>query len=146
VEVQGLQLALFSYQEPDNIVDLGSGSGLGGFLPLVNLQDVTYQQVYQMIVSSYPFLQTKTVESVRYQIVAGTNFMIEFHNYPFSRDRFFVIANKPLGSGAPTVTSIYKNGVDIGNSIASSLSIPGAFNYEADVTFKGLYAYFRKSV
>lgn len=130
VEVQGLDLSLFSYEEPDNIDDLSTGFPFGGFLPLADLQDTLYLEVYQHVLGSYQMLATKTVQSVRYQLVQGTNFMIEFSNYPFSHSVYVVMAFKSLDSSIPpSVTSISKNGVDISNTIVNDLTLPGAFNY-----------------
>ena len=119
---------------------MDNNAPFGGYFPLADLDDSLYQEVYQFVIGKYDLLLTKTVESVRYQIVQGTNFMIEFTNYPFSHDIYVVIAHKPLGATAPHVDHIYKNGVDIHNTIVTtSSSILGAFNYEADTEFKGLY-------
>ena len=42
VSVQGTQLNLYSYEEPDNVAALVQGQGLGGYIPFVNLDDPTY--------------------------------------------------------------------------------------------------------
>jgi len=145
VKVEGGSLVLFSYEEPDNIVDLGVGQ-VGGYLPFIDLQDASYLEVYTHVVGKYPTLLTKTVESVRYQMVAGVNFLIEFNNHPFSHDKYQVIAHKPL-SASVSITSINKNGVDISNTVLSNgVAMPGVFNYEADTTFREVYSYFREKV
>ena len=68
-------MVLFSYEEPDNIVELEVGQ-VGGYLPFVDLQDATYIEVYNHVLVKQPVLLTKTVESVRYQLVAGVNFLL----------------------------------------------------------------------
>lgn len=68
-------MVLFSYEEPDNIVELEVGQ-VGGYLPFVDLQDATYIEVYNHVLAKQPVLLTKTVESVRYQLVAGVNFLL----------------------------------------------------------------------
>lgn len=139
ISVNGLTLALNTYQEPDNVYNLLSNNIntstttqtiLGGYLAFVNLQDATYLACYQQLLNQYPFLSTKTVQEVRYQIVAGTNFMIEMNNQPFSNDNYVAIVFKPLSSTPPTVTQIYKNGVNITSTIlTNTLALPGVFNY-----------------
>ena len=69
VLAQGTKLSLHSYEEPDNVVALVQGQGVGGYLPFVSLDDPIYLEVYQYIIQQYPYLATKEVESVRYQIV-----------------------------------------------------------------------------
>ena len=49
---------------------------VGGYLPFVDLQDATYIEVYNHVLAKQPVLLTKTVESVRYQLVAGVNFLL----------------------------------------------------------------------
>ena len=135
MEVQGTNLVLYSYEEPDNVVDLEGA--MGGYLPLTDLQDSSYQTVYQHVVSHFPILTHKQVESVRYQMVAGVNYLIEFTHYPFSYDVYLVVVHLPLSGQSPQVQTIHKNGVDISNTIVSnSLALPGAFNYEADSHFR----------
>lgn len=130
VLAQGTTLSLHSYEEPDNVVALVQGQGVGGYVPFVSLDDPIYLEVYQYIIQQYPYLATKRVESVRYQIVQGTNFMIELNNDPFSNDIYLAMAFKPLGSASPSIISLHRNGVDITkNAFSSSLGIPGAFNY-----------------
>lgn len=145
IQIDGLSLILFSYQEPDNVVNIPANPSLlaGGFLPLLNLNDPTYLQTKQFVVQSYPFLSNKIVESVRYQLVTGTNFMIEFNNNPFSADSYLVVVFVPLGTGTPTITQLYRSGIDVKNN-AMPVGVPGSFNYEADPTFRGLYGYFRQ--
>ena len=73
--------------------------------------------------------------------------MIQFNNDPFSYDTYLVMVFKPLGNASPSIASMSKNGVDITmNAFSSSLGVPGAFNYEADATFKGIYGYFKQKV
>lgn len=86
-----------------------------------------------------------TIESVRYQIVSGTNYLINFNDLPFSSDHYIAIVYYPI-SGSPTVTSLHRNGIDITHCL---LILPftqtGAFNYELDTTFKSMYKLFRSS-
>lgn len=145
VQINGLNLILFSYQEPDNVVNLPSSpsSVAGGYLPLLNLNDPTYLQAKQLVIQSYPFLNNKIVESVRYQVVSGINFMIEFNNDPFSADSYLVTVFIPLGTGTPTINQLYRSGIDVKNNLMPT-AVPGSFNYEADPTFRALYSFFRQ--
>jgi len=73
--------------------------------------------------------------------------MIEMNNDPFSKDIYLALVNKPLGNSSPSIISLNKNGVDITqNAFSSSLGVPGAFNYEADHTFKATYDQFKSAV
>lgn len=144
VEVVGTQLALFSYQDSDGIIELESA--VGGYLPFYDLEDQTYLEVKNFAVSRFPVLEGKVVREVRYQMVAGVNFLVEFECLPLSEDIYQVLVFKPL-SLSPQILSIYRNGVDISNTIVSSNpGIPGVFNYEADATFKEVYQFFREKV
>ena len=44
--------------------------------------------------------------------------MIEFNNYPFTNDIYVAVAKQPLG-GTVSVVNIFKNGVDVTNTIVS---------------------------
>ena len=48
-------------------------------------------------------------------------------------------------AGTPSVTHLYKNGVDVVNNIVQS-GVPGAFNYEADPSFRTVYSPFKSGV
>jgi hypothetical protein len=85
VQVNGLDFSLYSYNEPDSVV-ANATAQLGGFLPLLTLADPIYLSVYNSLIANYPFLQYKTVQEVRYQVVVGTNFLITFNAQPFSSD------------------------------------------------------------
>lgn len=79
VQVQGIALTLYSYEEPDNVVTLPANQ-VGGYLPLAHLQSSTYLTAKNYLLQQYSYLQGKNLQSVRYQIVAGTNYMLEFNN------------------------------------------------------------------
>ncbi len=79
VQVQGIALTLYSYEEPDNVVTLPVNQ-VGGYLPLAHLQSSSYLTAKNYLLQQYSYLQGKNLESVRYQIVAGTNYMLEFNN------------------------------------------------------------------
>jgi hypothetical protein len=57
---------------------------LGGYMLLTSLNDPLYLSVYNALIANYPFLQYKNVQEVRYQLVAGTNFLILLNALPFS--------------------------------------------------------------
>lgn len=88
IQINGLDLSLFSYQQPDNVISLSSSNNfnspniynapvaLDSYLPFLNLQDPIYLTAYNFLLSFYPFLKYKTVYNVRYQMIAGTNFLI----------------------------------------------------------------------
>jgi hypothetical protein len=144
IQVNGLSFSVESYQEPDSIAAATNASAIlnlpGGYLPFLTLTDPLYLSVYNYLLSKYAYLAYKNVQEVRYQLVAGTNFMITFHSQPFSDDLFVALAYQPLHNGQPVINSLYKNGMEITNVI---MSIPlGAYNYEADAKFKSLYTYF----
>lgn len=130
IAVCGLNFSLFSYQEPDSIsTDPAATLNIpGGYLPLLTLTDPIYLSAYSFLVSNYPFLIYKNVEDVRYQLVAGTKYLITFNSQPFSTDIHVAVIFQPLGVGSqPVISSIYKNGIDITNTIMSTP--PGGYNY-----------------
>jgi hypothetical protein len=83
------------------------------------------------------------VQDVRYQVVSGANFLLTLNAQPFSDDLYVASIYQPL-NGNPVVNSLYKNGLDITNTIM--IKPPGAYNYEADANFKALYMFFEQAV
>lgn len=79
IQVDGTSLSLYSYDEPDNVIPIPANQ-VGGYLPLPNLQDSYYVTGKNYLLQTYTFLTGKTLESVRYQIVSGTNYMLEYNN------------------------------------------------------------------
>jgi hypothetical protein len=142
VQVNGLAFSVYTYNEPDTAV-AASTAQLGGFLPLLTLTDPLYLSLYAAIIANYPFLQYKNVQEVRYQVVAGTNYLITLNTQPFSTDQYLVAAYQPL-SGPPLFNSILKNGIDITSTLMSRPTAP--YNYEADSNFKALYTYFKQAI
>ncbi len=55
-------------------------------MPLLTLNDPLYTAVYNALITNYPFLQYKSVKEVRYQVVAGTNYLITLNAQPFSNE------------------------------------------------------------
>jgi hypothetical protein len=62
---------------------------------------------------SYPALLTKNIESVRSQVVAGTNFMLMLNNLPFSKDQYIAIVSVSLGTTSASILNLYRNGIDV---------------------------------
>jgi len=63
-------------------------------------------------------------------MVAGTNFMIILNGYPFNDDEYIAVVNQPLGNATPSVTSLYKNSMDIKNTIINNpFAVAGVFNF-----------------
>jgi hypothetical protein len=85
IQVNGLAFSVYTYNEPDALV-AASTAQLGGFLPLLSLTDSLYLSVYNALLTNYPFLHHKNVQEVRYQVVAGTNYLITLNAQPFSSD------------------------------------------------------------
>lgn len=142
IQVNGLAFSVYSYDQPNSAVAV-STSQLGGFLPLLALTDALYLSVYSALLLKYPFLQHKNVQEVRYQLVAGTNFLITLNAQPFSSDSYLALVFQPL-NGPPSFTSLLKNGVDITSTLISQPA--AAYNYEADANFKALYTYFKQAI
>jgi hypothetical protein len=97
IEIKSLVLNLYSYEEPDNLLKLvnppkttttttTSSTTLvpGGYMPFLNLNDPNYLKVYNFLIAQYPILVNKNIVSVRYQMVAGTNFLLFLNNFPFA--------------------------------------------------------------
>lgn len=116
---------------------------LGGYKLLTSLNDPLYLSVYNALIAKYPFLQHKNVQEVRYQLVAGTNFLILLNALPFSSDQYLALVYQPL-SGPPSFLSLLKNGVDITSTVMSRPA--NAYNYEADKNFLNLYTHFRQVI
>lgn len=129
ISVAGLDFSLYSYQEPDS-VSTNPTATLNlppGYLPLLTLNDPSYLISYAYLLLRYPFLTYKNVEGVRYQVVAGTNFMITLDSQPFTDDVYVAMIYQPLNLGQPVISGLYKNGVDMTNVL---FSIPvGSYNY-----------------
>jgi hypothetical protein len=83
------------------------------------------------------------VQDVRYQVVAGANFLLTLNAQPFSDEIYVASIYQPL-NGNPVINSLYKNGLDITNTIMIKPS--GPYNYEADTNFKSLYMFFEQAV
>lgn len=98
-----------------------------GYLPLLSLADPSYLCSYAYLLLRYPFLVYKNVEGVRYQLVAGTNFMITLNSQPFTDDVYVALIYQPLNLGTPVISAIYKNGIDITNTLFSTPA--GSYNY-----------------
>ncbi len=49
-----------------------------------------------------------------------------------------------LGPVTPVINSLYKNGIDITNTLIPT--IPASYNYEVDTNFKSLYTYFSSAM
>jgi hypothetical protein len=99
IEIKILVLNLYSYEEPDNLLKLVNPPKTttttttttnsttlvpGGYMPFLNLNDPNYLKVYNFLITQYPILVNKNIISVRYQIVAGTNFLLFLNNFPFA--------------------------------------------------------------
>lgn len=129
ISVTGLDFSLYSYQEPDS-VSSNPAATLNlppGYLPLLTLTDPSYLNSYAYLLLRYPFLAYKNVEGVRYQLVAGTNFMITLNSQPFTDDVYVALIYQPLNLGLPVISSLYKNGVDMANILFSTPA--GSYNY-----------------
>jgi len=69
IEVKDLYLNLYSYEEPDNLINLinqpktntTAPSLPGGYLPFLNLNDALYLKVYRYLIAQYPILATKNI-------------------------------------------------------------------------------------
>lgn len=61
VQVNALTFSVYSYDEPNSVIANATAS-LGGYLPLLTLTDPIYLSVYNALITSYPFLQYKTVQ------------------------------------------------------------------------------------
>lgn len=53
-------------------------------MPFYYLDDQTYLEVKDFVVNKFPVLDGKVVKEVRYQMVAGVNFLLEFDCLPIS--------------------------------------------------------------
>jgi hypothetical protein len=143
VQISGLTFSLYSYEEPDPSGP-AQPNPVGGYLPLLKLTDPIYLKALSALTKKYTFLSNKNVEDVRYQLSAGTNFIISLNQIPFSNDEYVAVVYQPINDPNPQINFLYKNGIEITNTILNSKA--GAYNYEGDGMFKNLYGYYKQIV
>jgi hypothetical protein len=143
VQINGLTFSLYSYEEPDPSGP-AQPNPLGGYLPLLKMTDPNYLKAYAALTKKYTFLANKNVEDVRYQLSAGTTFIISLNQIPFSNDEYVAVVFQPINDPNPQINFLYKNGIEITNTILTTKA--GAYNYEGDGIFKNLYGYYKQIV
>ena len=143
VQISGLTFSLYSYEEPDPSGP-AQPNPVGGYLPLLKLTDPIYLKALAALTKKYTFLSNKNVEDVRYQLSAGTNFIISLNQIPFSNDEYVAVVYQPINDPNPQINFLYKNGIEITNTVLNSKA--GAYNYEGDAMFKNLYGYYKQIV